>query len=114
MLGALEHAILGRNSEYQVVAEQLDGSLTGVGLFGVVAGAVGTGRILFVASGSPSLVKAAIERLSTRLVVAELPDDRPFDRMRKLLVECGFHEESRIPDLYRPGVALTLLRFAAV
>jgi hypothetical protein len=96
-----------------VLQEVADGRVTGVVVFGLVAGTIGTGRILFVAGGSQSLIEQALSDLaqhSVRLVIAELPDDRPFDRMRELLLECGFQEESRIPDLYRPGVAQTFLR----
>jgi hypothetical protein len=115
VLGALEHAILGGNMEYCVIQEIIDGELTGVALFGHIAGTSGTSRILFVAAGSRKLIEAVTARGNdTRLVIAELPDDRPFDRMRKLLEECGFHEESRIPDLYRPGVAMTFLRFPLI
>lgn len=112
ILGALEHAILGGNDEYRATQELTDGELAGVALFGHVAGTVGTARILFVAAGSKALIQAVAADLGsgTRLLTAEIPDDRPFDRMRKLLEECGFHEESRIPDLYRSGVALTFLR----
>jgi hypothetical protein len=96
-----------------LVEEVDDGRLTGVAVFGLVAGTIGTGRVMFVAGGSRSLIEQTLSDLaqhSVRLVIAELPDDRPFDRMRKLLLECGFQEESRIPDFYRPGIAQTFLR----
>jgi hypothetical protein len=111
VLAALEHAILGQTPEYEVAAE-VDGTVTGITVFGFVAGTVGAARILYVAGGSSSLVKWALAQLSARLVVAELPDDRPFDRMWKLLLECGFQEESVIADFYRPGVGARLLRHA--
>lgn len=111
ILSALEHAILGGNEEYRVMQEMTDGELTGVALFGHVAGTSSTSRILFVAAGSKSLIEAVSALgAGARLLIAELPDDRPFDRMRKLLQESGFREESRISDLYREGVALTFLR----
>ena len=45
-----------------------------------------------------------------RLVVAEMPDDPAIGQVRALLASVGFEEEARVPDFYRAGVALTLLR----
>jgi hypothetical protein len=42
--------------------------------------------------------------------MAELPDDPAIGSILTLLREHGFHEEARVPDFYRDGVALTFLR----
>lgn len=113
VLGALEHAIIGSNVEYQALEEVTHGHLAGVALCGLIAGTVGTARIFFLAGGSKSLVEATVSHLTrhgARLVIAELPDDRPFDSIRTLLLECDFREESRVDDLVSGGVALTFLR----
>ena len=43
-------------------------------------------------------------------VFAEMPDDPAIGQVRALLASVGFEEEARVPDFYRAGVALTLLR----
>ena len=114
-LYALERALGGRDEEYQL-AESLEGDrITGVAIYGPIAGTIGTARIYSVAgSDSENALEAAIESLratGTRLVIAELPDDAPLEAMRKLLLKSGFEEESRVEDLVRDGVALTFLRY---
>jgi hypothetical protein len=43
-------------------------------------------------------------------MIAELPDDPVMGQVRALLASVGFEEEARVPDFYRDGVGLTLLR----
>jgi hypothetical protein len=46
-----------------------------------------------------------------RYMLAELPDDPALGSVLTLLREHGFHEEARVPDFFRDGVALTFLRW---
>ena len=119
-LYALERALAGDSAEYRI-AEMWNGDeLVAVALYGAVAGTIGTARLYLVAptggahrASAAKALESAVNALrgdDTRLLIAELPDDPCVAEMRKLLLECGFQEESRIADLYRAGVALTFLR----
>jgi len=60
------------------------------------------------------IVRAVLDearRDGARLVVAEIPDDPAVGQLRALLASVGFDEESRVPDYFRDGVALSLLRY---
>ena len=112
-LYALERAIAGGSDEYQIWFETESEQVTAIALYGTVAGTVGTARLFLVAPPSALAVESVIRSVKEtghRLLIAELPDDKPFAPMRKLLLESGFQEESRVEDLIRPGVALTFLR----
>ena len=117
-LYALERAILGDSDEYRISYEIENDQVVAIALFGTIAGTVGTARLFLVApvsAGAASVrvidgVVRTLQASGHRLLIAELPDDAPFAGMRKLLLESGFQEESRIEDLIRPGVALTFLR----
>ena len=118
-LHALERALAGGSSEYQLRFEMKGEQVGAVALFGSVAGTVGTARLFLVAPATAPEARRAIEGVvrtlretGHHLLVAEIPDDTPFASMRKLLLESGFQEESRVPDLYSKGVALTFLRYA--
>ena len=109
-LYALERALSGRDAEYQIAEVQ-----EGIAIYGPIAGTVGTARIYSVAGpDGETALRTAIELLKAngmRLLIAELPDDAPVERMRKLLLKLGFEEESRVDDLVCDGVALTFLRY---
>lgn len=119
-LYALERALAGGSSEFRIAEVERDGRIAALALFGAFAGTVGTARMFLIAptnadahSLAAEVCAAAMSALhaeGTRLVIAELPDDPCVDGMRKLLLESGFHEESRVDDLIRDGVALTFLR----
>jgi GNAT superfamily N-acetyltransferase len=90
-------------------------------LFGEVAGAIGVSKLhAAVVAPSVSLADVGARIVSAvldtargegrRLVVAELPDDPVMGQVRALLTSVGFEEEARVPDFYRDGVALMLLR----
>lgn len=98
-----------------------DGSLAGVALSGFVAGALGTGALLWVAVQprlrrrgiGRALVAGALgglDRDGARLVVAELAGDTASGPIAALLAAAGFEREAEIADFYRDGVPLTLLR----
>jgi ribosomal protein S18 acetylase RimI-like enzyme len=120
-LEVLELAERGHDDEHRALVIARDGTVAGLALFGVVAGAVGVSK-LHAAAVAPSvnladvgerIIMAVVEtarRTGARLIVAELPDDPAIGQMRALLSSAGFEEEARVPDYYRDGVALTLLR----
>ncbi len=98
-----------------------DGLLAGVVLSGFVAGALGTGALLWVAVPprlrrrgiGRALVAAALgglDRDGARLVVAELTGDAASGPVTALLALAGFEPEGEIADFYRDGVPLILLR----
>lgn len=118
-LYALERALIGGTSEYRFV--EVGEPVQAVAVYGAVAGTIGTARLYAVAPSGGSArsqgfvaLTSAIAQLKgegARLVIAELPDDTACEGMRKLLLESGFREESRVDDLIRDGVALTFLRY---
>lgn len=113
---------LAENAECRgQVALPDDGSLAGVVLSGFVAGALGTGALLWVAV-QPGLRRRGIgralvagalgglDRDGARLVVAELPGDAVSGPIAALLAAAGFEREAEIADFYRDGVGLILWR----
>jgi len=57
-------------------------------------------------------VRAVARAEGARMLVAELPDDPAIGTVRALLAAVGFHEDARVPDFFRDGVALSLLRLS--
>jgi GNAT superfamily N-acetyltransferase len=120
-LEVLQMAERGHDDEHRALVIERDGTVAALALFGSVAGAVGASK-LHAAVLAPSvslrdvgerLVRAVLDearRNGSRFVVAELPDDPALGQARSLLLATGFDEEARVPDFYRDGVALTLLR----
>jgi ribosomal protein S18 acetylase RimI-like enzyme len=120
-LEVLELAERGHDDEHRALVIARDGTVAGLALFGAVAGAVGVSK-LHAAVLAPSvslgdvgerIVSAVVEtarRAGARLIIAELPDDPAIGQVRALLSSAGFEEEARVPDYYRDGVALALLR----
>lgn len=89
---------------------------TGLVLFGTVLGARRVTKVHAVVSPDPRVQLALLDavretcvRSGERLVVCELPHDASFDVTGIALVASGFHEEGRIDDFVREGVALRLL-----
>ena len=87
----------------------------GLVLFGTILGARLATKLHAVVSRDARLQVALIEAVretclhsGERLVVCELPDDRPFDVSAIALVARGFREEGRVDDFVRDGVALRL------
>ena len=117
----LQHAERRHDDEHRAVVIARDGTVVGLALFGMVAGAVGVSKV-YTAVVAPSVsvtdvgeriiaaVIADSRRRGDRLVVAELPDDPVMGQTRALLSASGFAEEGRIPDYFRNGIALTLFR----
>ncbi len=98
--------------------------VVGVVLYALVAGTVSCGTILLVGVAPPhrgagtgaALVSAAAVDLAergARTIVLEMPDEERLSRGRSLLRMQGFIEEGTVPDYYRDGVALVILRRAS-
>jgi hypothetical protein len=90
--------------------------LTGVVLFGTVAGAHAVVKVHAVVSRDvePAVallhaVQQASERSGERMIVCELPDDAPFATAAAALHAADYEEQGRVPDFVRDGVALRLL-----
>ena len=121
LLEAAAAQIGERDAEYRALVATEGSTVTGVVLFGLVAGAVGTGTLFGGTVGTRwrhsgtgrALVAAAVAALDAsgaRVVIVELPDDAPLRDARALLTSAGFVEEARVPDLVRDGVAVSFLR----
>jgi hypothetical protein len=87
----------------------------GLVLFGTILGARRATKVHAVVSTDPRVQLALVDAVhetclhsGERLVVCELPHDRPFDVSAIALVARGFREEGRVDDLVRDGVALRL------
>ena len=120
-LEVLQLAERGHDDEHRALVIERDGTVAALALFGSVAGALGASKLhATVVAPSVSLgdvgerlVRAVLDearRNASRFIVAELPDDPALGQTRSLLLATGFDEEGRVPDFYRDGVALTLLR----
>jgi hypothetical protein len=113
----LDSALRFEDPEYLCLLAAPDehGPPDGLVLFGTILGARLATKVHAVVSLDPivqlALVDAVREtcaRSGERLVVCELPSDRPFDVAAIALAARGFHEEGRVDDLVRDGVALRL------
>ena len=121
-LDALRSAAGAPGAEGSALACLRSDDVEGVIVFGIFAGTSGAGRLHFVVvenrarrgGVARALVTAAIDSLEAsgaRFALAELPDDaHDLPGSRDLLDALGFHEESRIDDFYRRGVALVFMR----
>jgi len=107
-----------------IVAFDGEGAAVGLVLFGLVAGAQGTGAIYWLAVrpdrrhrgiGRALLAVARTELVAehARIIVAELRDDPETAAMGKMLAAGGFAREGTVPDFYSDGVPLGLWRYAA-
>ena len=121
LLTALDGALQRRTDEYQIIVACDGDTLAGLVVFGEIAGTLRTGRIHLIAvEGNArrrgialALIDAACDRLrgrGGRLVVIELPMDPRLATAHRLAQRAGFHEEGRMDDYVREGVALVLLR----
>ena len=117
----LEQVACGVSGEYDACIVELDGECAGVGVYGLVAGTVGTAALYAVVvaktawqAGTGRAIMAHIVTDLTsrgvRLVVAELPGHESLSGYRLLLEEEGFVEESRVDDYYEDGIPLVQYR----
>jgi ribosomal protein S18 acetylase RimI-like enzyme len=119
----LRLAFDGRASESRAIVAERGTEFVGLALFGEVAGAVGTGRIHFIAVAAAArrnaigagLCETAVEDLrahGARLVLAEVPAHPALAGGLALLDRCGFAEAARVADYYQDGIDLVLLQRA--
>jgi ribosomal protein S18 acetylase RimI-like enzyme len=121
MLAALDGALRAESEEYRALVVRENSALIGLIVFGATAGALGAGRIYFVAvDGSArrrgiatALIGAACEELRSRgarFVAVEMPEEPRLDGGRAVALRAGFRPESRVGDYVRDGVGLAFLR----
>ncbi|HUF64935.1 MAG TPA: hypothetical protein VMM17_03080 [Gemmatimonadaceae bacterium] len=110
-----EDAARGPAAEHQALIAADDDVVSGVVLFRVVAGAVGTGELEAVAATdsklAAQLIAAAIDRLhedGARLIVAEYAGTPLTARYAGLLDDAGFSVRARIGDYYGDDVPLVI------
>ena len=118
VLEVLESALRFEDPEYLclLAASGAEAAPDGLVLFGTILGARLATKVHAVVSVDPRVQLALVDavretcvRSGERLVICELPHDRPFDVAAVALAARGFHEEGRVEDLVRDGVALRLL-----
>ena len=122
LLLVVESAATAPSTEQHGIVVDAAGGLAGMAVFGEYAGAAGAGRLHLVAVDQRhrrhGLGALLIERVcselharSARFILTELPDHRPaLDDYFAFLRASGFVEESRVPDFYRDGVGLVMMR----
>ena len=117
----LDQAARGGDPEAHAMVVERDGTIAGLALFGLVAGTHGAARLhalVLDRAVDPDevgrrLVAAAVASAAAagaRFLLAELPDDPALGPVVAVLRRNGFREEARVPDFYRDGVALTVMR----
>ncbi|MFL5578270.1 MAG: GNAT family N-acetyltransferase [Gemmatimonadaceae bacterium] len=120
ILTAAAAALGAPGAEHRALVADEGDAVTGVVLYGLVAGTVGAGAIFGLAVARDArrrgvgraLVDAAADALATlggRFAVAELADDASLGGVAALLASAGFAEEARASDLVRDGVGLRFL-----
>lgn len=114
-------AVMYPEREYKACVAEREGELVGIGVYGIVAGTIGTGMIhaILVAPRSRRagiglrILEYTVADLASRrlrVIFAELPSDPYLVRYRALLISYGFFEESRIEDYYRDGISQIVSR----
>lgn len=117
----LEAAVRDASGEYLACIAERDGELAGVGVYGPVAGSVGTGALYAVLvtesarrTGVGGAIISHIARdlasRGARLMFAEVPGDSSLLEYCSLLKAQGLAEESRVDDYYEDGVPLVQYR----
>jgi len=112
----LEEAARG-SGEYRACIAEEDGVVVGAGVYGLVAGTVGTAAIyaVIVAKGADqdqtgrAILDEILRDLTSvgaRLIVAEFPGHPSLTPYRALLEEAGFVEESSVDDYFEDGIPL--------
>jgi ribosomal protein S18 acetylase RimI-like enzyme len=122
-IATLEGALQGFSDECLGIVASDPDEIVGLVLFGLVAGSSGAGRVYLVAVAERArrqgvatrLVEAACADLSARggrFVFAELPEDSDLTSSHELFRARGFQKEGQVPEFFRPGIGLVLLRRA--
>ena len=111
----ITEAVRKPKGELSACVAEREGEIVGFGVYGIVAGTVGSGMIhaILVAPRSRragiglKILEYATADLASRrmrVIFAEMPADPYLVRYRALLLSYGFFEETRIDDYYRDGV----------
>lgn len=106
---------------HSVCVAERDGEIIGFGVYGFIAGTMGTGTIQSVLVAPRSrragigqrILQYAVNDLASRrarVIMAEVPGDPALVRFRALLISNGFLEETRIEDFYRDGTPQIISR----
>ncbi|MDO8501522.1 MAG: GNAT family N-acetyltransferase [Gemmatimonadaceae bacterium] len=118
----LQDAVLKPDGEHRACVAVRDGEVVGFGVYGIVAGTVGTG-ILYSVLVAPrsrragigqcilSYIATELSNTGARKIFTEVPGDPYLMRYRALLISYGFMEESRVENYYRDGVPQIISRF---
>ena len=118
----LRAAIDEPNGDYRACVAERDGEIVVCGVYGMVAGAVGTGVVYGILVGPRSRragiglrimlhISEDLAKVRTRVIISEVPGDPCVMKYRALLIAYGFTEETRIDDYYRDGVPQIISRF---
>jgi len=114
----LDVAITGADAECValVLAEDDQSSLSGVVLFGPVAGANGVIRIHVLVGVDRDAMVMLVDGLmlqphvpAARMIVCEIADDTTCAMAASVLLACGFTRDGRVEDFFADGVSLDLL-----
>ena len=121
MLASLDGALRSESEEYRALVVGEHTALVGLIIFGTTAGALGAGRIYFVAVDekarrkglATALIEAACAELWSRggrFVAMEMPEEPRLDGGRAVALRAGFRPEGRVSDYVREGIGLAFLR----
>jgi ribosomal protein S18 acetylase RimI-like enzyme len=116
---------LDASPEATAIVVDSERGIAGVAVFGCVAGALGAGRIYALAVdddlrgrgiGTNLCYRAltALAARGARFVIVELPDAAGLARAKQFWERAGFATEARVPDFYRDGVDLLIMRRDAI
>ena len=109
----------GGDEEHRAYVVARDKTVAGLGLFGVIAGTEAGYRLHMLVVESQDadvgarLLDAIVSAVLTsngRFIIAELADEPALSATIGLLRAEGFREAGRIPDYFRDGVPLVILR----
>lgn len=111
----LREAVAAPGGGYRACVAERDAEVIGLGVYGMIAGTLGTGMLYSVLVAPRSRRAGIGQRIlfyiagdlanwGARVIVAEIPGDPSVMRYRALLISYGFVEETRIEDYYRDGV----------
>lgn len=115
----LNHAERGDDEENRAYVVARDGIVAGLALFGRIAGTEAGFRLhlLLVVSSEDDVGERLLEAVNRevvesdgRFLVAEIADEPALAATTVLLRDHGFEEAGRIPDYFRDGVPLLILR----
>lgn len=122
LLELLAEALAGADSEVRALVYARRRELTGLGMYGEIAGATGAARLflLLPVDGGPDgdrtitmlldAITAHAAASGARFLLAEVPDDAAAPALALPLLRHGFVEAGRVVDYFRDGVALLLMR----